>query len=248
PPFSIEVTLYGATEKTYERITGVPGSYERCLRGIRLLQSRGLPLKLKTVVLQSNRHELEAMQHLAENELGLEFKYDAGINPRLDFSLAPLAERLTPDEIVALDRCDSRRMQEWQSFADRFTGPAQAAGHENDLYHCGAGISEFAIDSDGRLSLCAFASEETWDLHTGSFREGWDSVIHAVRNKKISKQTKCTDCGLKAMCGMCPANAQLENGEPEQPVDFLCRVAHLRAEALGISVPEHGECEYCNHT
>ncbi|MCP4715483.1 MAG: radical SAM protein, partial [Deltaproteobacteria bacterium] len=47
PPFSIEVTLYGATEKTYERITGVPGSYERCLRGIRLLQSRGLPLKLK---------------------------------------------------------------------------------------------------------------------------------------------------------------------------------------------------------
>ena len=31
---------------------------------------------------------------------------------------------------------------------------------------------------------------------------------------------------------MCPANGELENGDPEAPVDFLCRVAHLRAYAL----------------
>jgi hypothetical protein len=47
------------------------------------------------------------------------------------------------------------------------------------------------------------------------------------------------------MCGMCPANAELEVGDPEAPVDFLCQVAHLRALALGISVPSHGNCEYC---
>jgi len=47
------------------------------------------------------------------------------------------------------------------------------------------------------------------------------------------------------MCGMCPANAQLENRDGEEPVDFLCHVAHLRAKALGIPVEPHGECEYC---
>ena len=47
------------------------------------------------------------------------------------------------------------------------------------------------------------------------------------------------------MCGMCPANGELECGDPEAPVDFLCQVAHLRAYALGLPVPEHGECEYC---
>jgi hypothetical protein len=47
------------------------------------------------------------------------------------------------------------------------------------------------------------------------------------------------------MCGMCPANGELENNDPESPVDFLCHVAHLRAAALGIVVPAHGECEYC---
>ena len=46
------------------------------------------------------------------------------------------------------------------------------------------------------------------------------------------------------MCGMCPANGELENGDPEAPVDFLCRVAHLRAHAFGLAVAPHGECEY----
>src|SRR5262249_61820625 len=30
-PVSIEITLYGMTRETYERVTRVPGSYDRCL-------------------------------------------------------------------------------------------------------------------------------------------------------------------------------------------------------------------------
>jgi len=33
-PFSIEITLYGATKETYEELTQVPGSYDRCMRAI----------------------------------------------------------------------------------------------------------------------------------------------------------------------------------------------------------------------
>jgi hypothetical protein len=44
---------------------------------------------------------------------------------------------------------------------------------------------------------------------------------------------------------MCPANGELENGDPEAPVDWLCRVAHLRAMALDIPIVPHGDCEYC---
>ena len=45
---------------------------------------------------------------------------------------------------------------------------------------------------------------------------------------------------------MCPANGELENNDPESPVEFLCEVAHLRAMALGLEVPEHGECDFCS--
>jgi hypothetical protein len=44
---------------------------------------------------------------------------------------------------------------------------------------------------------------------------------------------------------MCPAYGELENGNPEKPVDFLCHVAHLRAHILELEIPPHGECEYC---
>jgi hypothetical protein len=44
---------------------------------------------------------------------------------------------------------------------------------------------------------------------------------------------------------MCPANGELESGDPETPVDWLCHTAHLRAMALDIEVVPHGDCEYC---
>ena len=37
-PFNIEITLYGATRETYERLTGVAGSFDRCLRDPLLLE------------------------------------------------------------------------------------------------------------------------------------------------------------------------------------------------------------------
>ena len=117
-PFSIEITLYGRTKETYERLTGVPGSFERCLRGIRLLKERSLPLSLKTVAVTTNRHEIPDMQRFAEDELGVPFKFDAMINPRLDCSSSPLNVRLTPEECVALDLADPKRHDEWIVFAN----------------------------------------------------------------------------------------------------------------------------------
>ena len=87
-PFSIEVTIYGRTRETYERVTGVAGSYERCLRGIRLLAEQRLPLKLKTMAFSVNRHELDAMKQFA-GALGAEFRFDAMLNPRIDCSQEP---------------------------------------------------------------------------------------------------------------------------------------------------------------
>src|SRR5271168_5609602 len=73
PPFAIEITLYGRTRETYEALTAIPGSYDRCLRGIKLLKERGLPLKLKTVATSINKHEIFAMKQFAEEELRVDF-------------------------------------------------------------------------------------------------------------------------------------------------------------------------------
>ena len=242
-PFAIEITLYGATRETYEKLTGVAGSYDRCMRGIHLLLERKLPLRLKTVAVTINKHELADIKRLAEG-LGVEFKLDAMMSPRIDCSQSPLEVRLLPEEVVELDVRDDKRMAEWGLFAQLHMGEKQ---HHNDdhVYQCGGGVSSFAVDPSGGMSICVLSQNDKFDLRSAPVREGWEQFLRKVRGRKITRATKCTDCSLKAMCGMCPANGELENSDPEAPVDFLCQVAHLRAYTFGFPVPAHGDCECC---
>jgi radical SAM protein with 4Fe4S-binding SPASM domain len=244
PPFTIEITLYGHTAETYERITRIPGSFERCLRGVGLLKERRLPLKLKTMALTLNFHEIREMKKFAEEDLGISFRVDPMVNPRIDCLTSPLAFRLKPEDIVALDLGDSKRMEEWKDFLGRYLKPLPA-DQRSEVYKCGGGVSAFAIDPYGFLSPCVLSSCQTYDLKKGGFRQGWDVFLQDLRTQKSTRRTKCTDCQLIAMCGMCPANAQLENRDPEMPIDFFCQVAHLRAKLLDVSIPPHGKCQYC---
>ena len=244
PPFAIEITLYGNTRKTYESITGIPGSYDRCMNGIHLLMDRHLPLKLKTMAIAQNKHEIFDMKRFVEKELELDFKFDAMVNPRLDCSQSPLEVRLTPQEIVELDLEDSNRVAEWKQFAARFNKPVVNPNKVDKLYQCGGGEQSFAIDPFGRLSACVL-SGNTYDLRKGGFKEGWEKYLFSLRQKKITRTTKCSNCQIKSMCGMCPANSELECRDAEAPVDFLCEVAHLRAYVLGLNIAPHGDCEYC---
>jgi radical SAM protein with 4Fe4S-binding SPASM domain len=244
PPFAIEITLYGATRETYEELTRIPGSYDKCLRGIDLLLERKLPLKLKTVAVSINKHEVPAMKQMAADR-GVDFKFDAMINPRIDCSSSPLAVRLTPSEIVAFDLEDVERASEWKRLAREFVPAVYVPGKPRNVYECGGGVTSFAVDPYGELSICVLSHQDSYNVRDGNFREGWQDYIGAVRTKKITRPTKCLGCGLKSMCGMCAANGELENGDAESPVDFLCQVAHLRAMTLDIPVQPHGECEYC---
>lgn len=240
PPFDIEVTLYGRTKETYEALTGIPGSYEKCMRGIELLLARKLPLKLKTVAVSINVHEIEAMREFAES-LGVEFKFDAMINPRIDCSASPLEVRLTETEMVALDLQDPKRVAEWRRLALAF---APAVKETPTVYDCGGGYNAFAIDPNGELSICVLSHVDTVNVRDG-FVKGWEGFLRGVRDRPATRVTKCTTCAMKSLCGSCAANGELENRDPEEPVDFLCRTAHLRAEVFGIDVRPHGDCEYC---
>ncbi|MGA9508297.1 MAG: radical SAM protein [Candidatus Sulfotelmatobacter sp.] len=245
PPFAIEITLYGRTRETYEALTQIPGSYDRCLRGINLLRERGLPLKLKTVATSINKHEITAMRQFAEEELGVEFKMDGQINPRIDCSQSPLAVRLTPEEVVALDLHAPKGQSEYRRLAKRdLEGPPNLAQNDS-VYFCGGGMNGFAINAYGEMGICVISQQETFDVRQSGLKEVWEHSLHDVRTRKRTRVTKCRECRIQSLCGMCPANGEMENGDRESPVAFLCQVAHLRAVAIGVQVPSHGECEFC---
>jgi radical SAM protein with 4Fe4S-binding SPASM domain len=227
-PFVVEITLYGRTQATYERVTGVPGSHARCLRGIELLLERGIPFRLKTMLLTLNQHELWDIKAYAEG-LGVQFRFDPLVNAGLDGARRPTALRLPPEEILKFEMADAPRWADWRDFWQRSRDMRSDPSH---LYTCGAGLRSFHIDPYGRLGVCMMARAQTYDLRQGTFRTGWHDFLYEVRNQPATKDYRCHQCPLLALCGQCPGWGCLEHGEPGEPVEFLCRLAHLRAEAL----------------
>lgn len=231
-PLRVEITLYGMTQETYEKVTQVPGSFERCRRGIELLVDRKVPLKLKTTVLTLNQHELWEMKRFAEELVGPPFRYDPMIHPRReDSSRVPVDYRLSPEEIVQLEMLDGQRVDEWREFCTDRWGPINVERR----YFCGAGRSTFHVDSFGRMSPCLMSSQHRYDLLAGSFGEGWFEWMPQVVNQKPARWTECRGCDLIILCQNCPAWGEMEHGEAEiAPIDFLCRLAHFRTESFEI--------------
>ncbi|MDI6688095.1 MAG: radical SAM protein [Desulfobacterales bacterium] len=227
PPYKLEITLYGVTSETHESVTGIPGSFKHCKKGINLLLERQLPLELKTMVMTLNKDELWQIKGYAE-KLEVKFRFDPVLNPRIDGSKTPCKFRLSPEEVVKLDLADEKRVKEWQEFCEKFIGPSES----DNLFICGAGISSFHIDPYGKMSACEMVGFQNHDLCCGSFEEGWNISIPEFLTIKPEGDYPCGKCELISLCGQCPGWAWLENGSPKAPVEYLCQIAHLRSKTF----------------
>jgi len=228
PPENVAITLYGATAETYERITGIPGSFQRCRRGIDLLRERGIPFKLRTVVMTLNLDEYWSIRAYAE-EIGADFAHDPVVRPAVTDGVGrnPVDLRITPEQVVELEKALPMAEEEWQRLArDYWSKPGDT------LYNCGAGLRSLHIAADGMLYLCAMSRERGYSLIDGSLREGWREFLYEVRYQPFTKEFACRDCEMSVLCARCPAFAALENGDPESVVEYVCQIAHLRAETF----------------
>ena len=227
-PYLVEITLYGMTSGTHERVTRVPGSFQRSLSAIHRLLERDVPLSLKTMAMTINRHELRDMEKFAK-ELGVNFRFDPIITAPINGSREALKLRLTPEQVLELDMADKRRSDSYREFCQKFWG---APGMEK-LYGCGAGLSNFHIDPYGHMSVCMDARWPSYDLLRGSLQEGFYNFFPQVRSQRPESSYPCGRCELHSLCSNCPGSAYAEMGNPEAVVDYYCQVAHLRAKAFG---------------
>jgi len=226
-PFNIEITLYGATEETYEKVTQMPGSFNKCLKGIKLLLEAKLPLRLKSMIMSLNKHEIKELKEFSESR-GMSFLFDAILSPGLDRSRLPCSYRISPEEVVELDISDPERLQSWKEYFASFRGESNS----DYLYICGAGQTSFFINPYGELQLCVLSRSPSYSLRTGAFGNGWYNFFGKVREQKVQKDFLCRKCELISLCGQCPGWSHLEHGNWDTPVEYLCQIAHLRAQAF----------------
>ncbi len=238
PPFVAEVTLYGATEETYEKVTRVKGSYRRCIEGIGSLRRAGIPLRLKTMALTINQHEVEAMDRRAA-EWGCEFRFDPVIQKRIDGRVhsTPERYRISPEDAVRLDRTFPKRMQEYERFCAKFVGPPAVSER---LYRCGTGVSSLHINPYGMISGCSMMVREAFSVRQKGLRWIWEEGIRSVISGKKTFSLPCDTCRLVNLCGQCPAWSVLENSSYDRESGYLCGIAKTRERSHAFLRQEAG--------
>lgn len=227
PPVDVEITLYGASEKTYKRVTGRDNMFERCIAGITRLKDNNIPVRLKTVLLKSNIEELSQIQEIAR-KFDVPHRFDGVISPRLNGDCSPVKERLEPEQIVNINLSADKLVQEWKKLNEKTSGTLIS----DDLYGCGAGVNSFHIDGQGWLKPCLMVNDIKYSLKKGTFTEGWLSKLPEIRKKKIAADSQCRGCDKALFCSYCPATSMLETGSEHKPSPFQCRIGGLMAEKL----------------
>jgi len=241
PPRDVEVTVYGATEETYERVTRRPGSYAAFRRGLDLLLDGGIKIRLKTMALRSNVHGLPAIAAFCRERTADFYRFDPLLHLRYDGDPQRneeiRAERLSPEEIVAIEQGDEERATALEKGCDKLIFPAHDGEVCDHLFHCGTGNRSFVVSYDGVFRLCAdlWHPDCTYDLRRGRLEEAWEELVPRVRDMRSADPEfleRCRRCPIVNLCLWCPAHAHLETGELDGFVRYFCEVAHARAEAL----------------
>jgi radical SAM protein with 4Fe4S-binding SPASM domain len=223
-PKAVEISMYGATQETYERVTRIPGSFPLFLRGVGLLRERKIPLVIKMPVMTLNQHEIRQAKVMVEG-WGVKFVYCCEIFPRVDGSLEPLQYRIAPQDVTCLDRA-------FGQLGWRAEGGGQPEGvcrRREGLFTCTCGKSSVAITPYGEMNLCVSFPVPKYDLRTGSVADGWQSLTRLIdeANANPGEAYECPNCELDGVCRQGPMNAWLETGRLEPCLPYFKELAKL---------------------
>ena len=123
-PHRITLSVYGATEESYDGLTQRRGAYNAFTRGLDAAHEAGLPLDLSVIITKDNAHEVDQMHAMAER-YGIEARNYVNMSPTI------------------YGGAESLSSQSAEHLAKRtpFTG-------------CDAGHAFFHVDPHGMASIC----------------------------------------------------------------------------------------------
>ena len=243
PPLElIEITVYGMTQKSYEGVSRIPGSYKAAWRGINLLLEKKVPFVVKSALLPPNKGEIEEFESWAATIPWM----DKPPSYSMFFDLRNRRDskeknrqikklRLSPKEgLLILTRDKEKYIKGMKEFCAKFTSPPG-----DKLFSCGAGLGGGCVDAYGNFQPCLplRQPDTVYDLKNGSLKDALTSFFPEMREKKAENPaylTRCARCFLKGLCEQCPAKSWMEHGTLDTPVEYLCKVAHSQARYLGL--------------
>lgn len=245
PPMRVNITLYGASDATYERLCGNPKGFTQTVNAVRLLKEAGIGVKLNCSVTPLNLQDLpQIIRYAEEQELILQATSYMFPPLRRDKGSIGKNQRFTPEEAarVSAEVLYLQRGREWfakhleavregeagLSYGDECE-PMEGEPAEGEQMRCRAGKSSFWITWDGRMVSCGMMDcPEAYPFRDG-FEKAWGEIKREA--EKIRLPVACAGCGKKEQCRACAAMVYTETGAFYEKPEYLCRMQETYRKA-----------------
>lgn len=233
-PTRINITLYGASEESYEKLCGDGCAFGRVRRAVEWLKQYNIPVKFNCSVTPENVGELEEIIAYAKS-VNSPIQVATYMFPplRRDAGLIGQNHRLSPAQ-AALARVKA----DWlQSDPNWFQGQAERFSHfveptdemlrsfstqEPREMSCRAGRCSFWIDWQGNIANCGMYPSVKSPLKGRSFAEAWKQVVEETNQVRYSPI--CTNCPNHNLCHACIAMVYNECGDLNGRPEYLCQM------------------------
>ena len=220
-PFMVEVSLYAVDAETHDRITRLPGSFEKTLRGVKLLRERNVKVTLKTPLMRENVHQFHAFEEFARAH-GAIWHFDPTLTPRDNGLTGNLGHRLTEEQLAWLYR-------------ETFTAESFVfAPGDANARTCGITQNSLALDPYGEVFPCVQVRTSAGNVRQAPIHSLWNQarVWGDLGNLTLGELPVCSTCDLRTFCTRCHGLAQMEAGDIRAPAMANCREALVRRRVL----------------
>lgn len=239
PPTRLNVSLYGASNETYEKICG-NASFEKVIKNLKWMKSDRLQVRLNVSLTPDNVADLEGISNLS-NELGMHAKATSYMYPpvRVSNEIGTNAGRFSAEEagiVLAkwkkvrdskdafIDRCE--QIKKLRDSAEKIT----AKNAQPRSVQCRAGRSSFWLTWDGKMLPCGVMDVEPALPLMDGFEQAWTKVKETT--KRILLPEECSICKYRSMCGVCAANCKAETGIFSKKPEYLCRMVESQCHGI----------------
>lgn len=228
PPLLLDISIYGASEKTYQKVCRVDGAFDKLISNLEMLKRYNIPFTLKTVLMRENVNDLEEMREIAKRfQVG--FKYFTNIRAMNDGDNSPMTHMLTLEEIMEIEKKDLFLADFYKHIEEYEVKNLSLRKEKNYCYLCNIAHNGFFITNDGYMYGCVRERLHGYNLKEGTFRDCWENhFVHCYLDKISNTYSKCYKCEYIKYCEYCPAQFELDTGSTIIPSDTFCELAKFR--------------------
>lgn len=232
-PRRINITLYGANDKAYQRLCHYPGGFERTISAVKALREQNVDVRLGASMTKMNSADLPAFFKIAR-ELDVPLNVDTYMLPATREREKAFREetRLSPKEAAALRVMAMREEagpEEFEIIRSRILAEVDRA-RANPVpakpkpMGCLAGKCSFTINWQGNIRPCVILSAPSVSVFEHGFEKAWRVMSESI--SRVLLNGTCTACPLRALCHTCAASAELEAGAADQIPEYMCQYTH----------------------